>query len=139
MSFTSSRNIGLLKSDGSETKTEAAARKNHHGVSFTSARNIGLFPALGGRETIGEGLTYNEIRQKYTLTSDADEEEDKAVTAATLGTFFATWFVAMAFGCLFGICCCVRKCGLLADKSGSQNPKVSVELRDDAATPQLTA
>ena len=128
VTFTSQRTIGLLEDDGEETAILAKARENHHGVTFTSQRQIGLFSQEGSASAAS-------ILDQYTLQKDADEEEEKAVTSATLATFFVTWFVAMIFGMIIAICCCVKKCGLLANK----DPRIQVELRDDgSATPQLS-
>ena len=92
-----------------------AARAANFGVSFRS-KNIGLFSAATDEAV--------DVMSKYTLTSDADDEEEKAVTTATLATFFVTWFVAMAVGLICGVVCCIRKCGLLADKSNRTDGRV---------------
>lgn len=92
-----------------------AARAAHTGVSFRS-KNIGLFSAVTDQ--------VEDVMGKYTLSSDADDEEEKAVTTATLATFFVTFFVAMAVGLICGICCCIRKCGLLANKSNRTDGRI---------------
>ena len=82
-------------------------------MTFSSTRSIGLFDDV---ET-NSGETSD-----YTLISDATDEEDKAVTTATLATFFVTWLIAMALGLVLAIFCCARCCNM----GGKSQAKINV-------------
>ena len=87
-------------------------------MTFSSTRSIGLFDDV---ET-NSGETSD-----YTLITDATDEEDKAVTTATLATFFVTWLIAMALGLVFAIFCCARCCNM-GGKSQSGKINVATEI-----------
>ena len=59
------------------------------------------------KRVTGDYANLDEEEPWYTVPTDADDEEDSAVTTATLCTFFATWFVAMILGLVVGMCCCM--------------------------------
>ena len=125
ITFTTSRNIGLVNPTDSESASYAKAAADHRGITFTTSRSIGQFAAQD------EGNT----SQDWTLITDADEEEDKAVTSATVGTFFGTFFVAIIIGLAIGYFCCYRK------GKGSSQPVGDSNLQMTAgnATPVASA
>ena len=107
----SSSNIGLLDAEEGDSTSFAQARSDHQGVTFSSTRNIGLFD----KEEAG-----SDDGDRYTLISSADDEEEQAVTTATVATFFATFIVAMLVGLAVGFFCCMRMCmgGKMASVEG---------------------
>ena len=116
VTFTSTRNIGIEDAVDTDSASYTAARGDHSGVTFSSTRSIGLFDEV---ET--------EEKDKYTLFSDATDEEDKAVTSATLVTFFVTWLVAMALGLIVGIFCFIRN----ANKNEMANDATEMAASDE--------
>ena len=126
-SFGSKRMTGTMEEPEEPAYSEKmqAARAARAGVSFRSKRVTGDYANL------------DEEEPWYTLLTDAVDEEDWAVTTATLCTFFATWFVAMILGLIVGMCCCMPTskcfmcCGALGFK-GAAAAAAAVEM----ATPR---
>ena len=100
------------------------ARAARAGVSFKSKRVTGDYSNL------------DEAEPWYTLLTDAVDEEDWAVTTATLATFFATWFVAMILGLVVGMCCCMptSKCFMCCGALGFKGAAAAAAV--EMATPR---